>query len=177
MQWRVGEKGQFAVILLQSSERHRDTFGSEDCSFLVEEIWVSAAEGAEITGYNHDHVRRLARENWRLPEDQRRIRVRMEGQAYAIWLPDLINYFVGNNIRAANPDEEIWVNIREGAEITGYSRQYILNLAMEMQKTPEEEREVKVKKRSFGYELWLPDLLVHRKRMGRGPRKKHKQTS
>jgi hypothetical protein len=160
-------------MLLQSGKRHRDTFGSEDCSFLAEEIWVSVAEGAQKTGYNLDHVRRLARENWRLPEDQRRIRVRMEGQAYAIWLPDLISYSEGiNNNPAVNSDGEIWVNVREGAATTGYNRKYVSKLAMRMQEKPEDEREIKVRKRSFGYELWLPDLLAYQKKKSYGPLKK-----
>lgn len=58
----------------------------------VEEIWVSATEGSEITGYHRDHVQRLARENWRLPEGERIIRVNKRRHGYEIWLPDLINY-------------------------------------------------------------------------------------
>jgi hypothetical protein len=65
---------------------------SEAGFLLVEEIWVNVEEGAQRTGYNIDHVRRLARENLRLPEDERLMRVRKETRAYEIWLPDLINY-------------------------------------------------------------------------------------
>lgn len=95
-------------------------------SLSSQETWVNVEEGAEITGYHLDHVRRLARENWRLPEDERLIRIRKDGHAYAIWLPDLVSYFEGGNgDRVVTPDEEIWVNVKEGAETTGYSRKYI----------------------------------------------------
>jgi hypothetical protein len=58
----------------------------------VEEIWVNTNEAAEITGYFYTHVRKLARDNWNLPEDQRVIRVRRRVERYEIWLPDLIKY-------------------------------------------------------------------------------------
>jgi hypothetical protein len=58
----------------------------------VEEIWVNVTEGAELSGYNADHVRLLARDNWRLPEAQRLIKVRKRTNGYDIWLPDLIRY-------------------------------------------------------------------------------------
>jgi hypothetical protein len=58
----------------------------------TEETWVNTIEGAEITGYNPDYVRELARNNWKLPEEQRLIRVRKRANRYDIWLPDLIRY-------------------------------------------------------------------------------------
>lgn len=58
----------------------------------TEETWVNTVEGAEITGYHPDHVRELARNNWKLPEDKRHIRVRKRANRYDIWLPDLIQY-------------------------------------------------------------------------------------
>lgn len=57
-----------------------------------EEIWVNTNEAVERTGYFHTHVRKLARDNWNLPEDQRIIRVRRRVDRYEIWLPDLIKY-------------------------------------------------------------------------------------
>jgi hypothetical protein len=142
---------------------------------LAEEKWVSVAEATQITGYNHDHVRRLARENWRLPQDQRRIRVRMEGQAYAIWLPDLVSYFgEGDNGDVQNPEEQIWVNTTEGEEATGYNRAYLSQLAGKMWAKPESEREIRTKKRAGGYEMWLPDLLRHKQKGRRGPKKNRK---
>jgi hypothetical protein len=149
---------------------------------LAEEIWVSVAQATQITGYNLDHVRRLARENWRLPEDQRLLRVRKEGHAYAIWLPDLINY-VERRIPATlqNIDlssvEKIWVNAHEAAQATGYNPQYITRLAMKMQKKPESEREIQLKKRSNRYEMWLPDLIAYHLKIGFGPQGKHKPNS
>jgi hypothetical protein len=58
----------------------------------VEEIWVNVTEGAEITGYHPDHVRELARNNWKLPNDERLIKIRKRSNGYDIWLPDLIQY-------------------------------------------------------------------------------------
>lgn len=58
----------------------------------VEEIWVNTNEGAEITGYHHEHVRKLARDNWNLSEDERIIRVRRRVGRYDLWLPDLMKY-------------------------------------------------------------------------------------
>jgi hypothetical protein len=148
---------------------------------LVEEIWVNVAEATKITGYNLDHVRRLARENWRLPEDQRRIRVRKDDHAYAIWLPDLINY-VERRIPPLIQDadlssvEEIWVTAGEAVEATGYSSQYMTRLAMKMQKKPENEREIQLRKRSNRYEMWLPDLLAYMLNTKLGRPAKHKLT-
>ena len=56
------------------------------------DIWVNTNEAVERTGYFHTHVRKLARENWNLPEDQRFIRVRRRVDRYEIWLPDLLKY-------------------------------------------------------------------------------------
>ena len=59
---------------------------------VAKRIWVNTAEGAEITGYHRDHVQKLARDNWNLPENQRLIKVRNKGNRYDIWLPDLMKY-------------------------------------------------------------------------------------
>ena len=139
---------------------------------LSEEIWVTVDEGAERTGYSIDHVRRLARENMRLPEAERSLRVRRDTHAYAIWLPDLMNYFQKiENGHPQNPAEEIWVNTAEAAEITGYHRTYLSRLASKMWNTPEDEREIKTKRRGGNFEMWLPDLLLHQHVGGKGPRK------
>ena len=68
------------------------------------------------------------------------------------------------------PEHEIWVMTREGAELTGYSSEYIEKLAHKNLRLPEDERQIKVRKRSrFFYELWLPDLLRYRDEIGYGP--------
>lgn len=59
---------------------------------MSKEIWVNVTEGAEITGYNRDHVQKLARDNWNKPEDERLIKVKRRSSGYDIWLPDLIRY-------------------------------------------------------------------------------------
>lgn len=60
---------------------------------VAEKIWVSTGEGADITGYHRDHLQKLARDNWKLPENERLIRrIRKRARGYDIWLPDLIAY-------------------------------------------------------------------------------------
>ena len=68
------------------------------------------------------------------------------------------------------PEHQIWVMTREAAELTGYSSEYVEKLAHKNLKLPEDERLIKVRKRSrFFYELWLPDLLRYIKETGYGP--------
>ena len=70
--------------------------------------------------------------------------------------------------------EQIWVNVSEGAEATGYSREYVTKLAMRMQALPENERKIRLRKRAYRYELWLPDLIAYTKNSGHGPKPKRK---
>jgi hypothetical protein len=58
----------------------------------VEEIWVSIAEAAKITGYSKDRVQRIAYRNWNLPEEEREILLRRHSNGYMIHLPSLIKY-------------------------------------------------------------------------------------
>lgn len=68
------------------------------------------------------------------------------------------------------PEQQIWVTTREGAEVTGYNSQYLEKLANKNSKLPEDERQIKVRKRSgLFYELWLPDLLHYISEIGYGP--------
>ena len=57
------------------------------------------------------------------------------------------------------PDQEIWVMTKEGAELTGYNSRYLEQLASKNSRLPEDERDIKVRKRGGRHELWLPDLL------------------
>lgn len=57
-----------------------------------DEIWVSTSEGARITGYNQNHLQKLARINWNLPEEERTLKINKRSHGYEIWLPDLIKY-------------------------------------------------------------------------------------
>ena len=69
------------------------------------------------------------------------------------------------------PDnQEIWVMTAEGAEITGYSAEYLQQMARKNFLKPEEDRQIRVRKRSKFYELWLPDILKHIEERGYGPR-------
>jgi hypothetical protein len=67
------------------------------------------------------------------------------------------------------PDQEIWVMTTEGAELTGYNRQYLEQLARKSLHLPEDERDIKVRLRARRYELWLPDLLRYINEIGYGP--------
>ncbi len=67
------------------------------------------------------------------------------------------------------PEQQIWVTTREGAEVTGYNKQYLEKLAKKNWLLPEDERTIKIRKRSGRYELWLPDLLIYMKETGYGP--------
>jgi hypothetical protein len=66
-------------------------------------------------------------------------------------------------------DQAIWVTTREGAELTGYNRQYLEKLAKKNWRVPEDERLIKIRNRSRRYELWLPDLLRYIEEIGYGP--------
>lgn len=67
------------------------------------------------------------------------------------------------------PDQEIWVMTIEGAELTGYSREYLEQLARKNIKMSEDERLIRVRLRTRRYEIWLPDLLRYIEDIGRGP--------
>ena len=67
--------------------------------------------------------------------------------------------------------EEIWVNTAEAAEITGYNFESIRSVVKRISNQPEDEREIKLRKRSYRWELWLPDLMKYVGKPGRGPRK------
>jgi len=67
------------------------------------------------------------------------------------------------------PDQEIWVMMAEGAELTGYSSRYLGQLAKKNSLLPEDERDIKVRMRARRYELWLPDLLRYIEEIGYGP--------
>lgn len=59
--------------------------------------------------------------------------------------------------------EETWVTTTEGAEITGYHRVTVSKLLSKNLEQPEEEREIRLRKRSNGWEIWLPDLIAYSK--------------
>ena len=67
------------------------------------------------------------------------------------------------------PDQEIWVMTTEGAELTGYNREYLERMANKNLRLPEDERQIKVRMRARRYELWLPDLLRYINEIGYGP--------
>ena len=71
--------------------------------------------------------------------------------------------------------DEIWVNITEGAQAVGYHREHLKKLVWLLYKKPEEEREIRLRRRSSYWEIWLPDLAAYiENKPGRGPKKKRK---
>jgi hypothetical protein len=63
-----------------------------------QEIWVITSEGSELTGYSQEYLERMANKNFRLPEDDRLIKIRKRAGRYELWLPDLLRYIeeIGN---------------------------------------------------------------------------------
>ena len=70
--------------------------------------------------------------------------------------------------------EEIWVNTAEATEITAYNYHSVRKLIQRFANQPEDEREVKMRRRSTGWEMWLPDLMKYLDKPGRGPQPKRK---
>jgi hypothetical protein len=68
--------------------------------------------------------------------------------------------------------QEIWVDINEATELTGYNRASMRKVAQRISRQPEVERDIKMRKRSNRWELWLPDLIVYLRKPGRGPHRK-----
>jgi len=71
--------------------------------------------------------------------------------------------------------EQIWVTIAEAAEITGYSISYMRRMTSRLWNSAENERTLKLRKRSGRLELWLPDLMAYAET--RGPYKKTELTA
>ena len=63
-----------------------------DGDIPVDDTWLPVTEAAEKTGYNRGYVRKLAHKNWKLPENERAIRVQKVQFGYLVWMPDLIRY-------------------------------------------------------------------------------------
>ncbi len=72
----------------------------------TEETWVTTTEGSEITGYNRDYLKKLARTMWRQPEDERLIKVRNRSNRYELWLPDLVAYMHDHGYGPHNPPQK-----------------------------------------------------------------------
>jgi len=71
--------------------------------------------------------------------------------------------------------QEIWVDLYEAAEITGYNYHSMRRLIYGMGQQPEDERAIKIRKRTSRWELWLPDLLVYVDKPRPGPPLKRKK--
>ncbi len=71
--------------------------------------------------------------------------------------------------------QEIWVNTSEATEITGYNYHSVRRLMQRFANQPEDQREVKMRRRSTGWEMWLPDLMDYVAKPRRGPQIKSKK--
>jgi hypothetical protein len=78
---------------------------------------------------------------------------------------------VGRFVSEQQIAEETWVNTEEAAQITGYNRQYLMKLAQKFSQQPEEERQIKIRRR-YVYEFWLPDLMTYIEAARHGPQPK-----
>jgi hypothetical protein len=141
----------------------------------IEQIWVSAKDAADITNYHPRTLDRLVRNMLIQAEDERRIRIRHDETGYHLWLPDLIEFVSEYGAGRLAPEvEEIWVSVTEGMQFTGYSRDHVQKLARDNWALPEDQRQIKTRKRLNGYEMWLPDLIEYIRSKGHGPHNKLK---
>lgn len=139
----------------------------------TEQIWVTVNEAAEVTGYSPGWMKKWARDMFALPENERAIQVRQESNRYQLWLPDLIDFVAQYAVSRVNDEvEEIWVDSPEAAAITGYSAFHLRKIVRENFSLPEQERLIKIRKRSRGYDMWLPDLIKYISERGHGPYQK-----
>jgi predicted metallopeptidase len=139
----------------------------------TEQIWVTVKEAAEVAGYTPAYLIQLVKEMLLQPESERVMQVRQEENLYYIWLPDLIGFVAEYAAGRVNTTaEEIWVNATEGAEITGYNPGHLRRIVRENWNLPDEQRLFKIRKRSGGYDIWLPDLINYINQHGHGPYQK-----
>jgi hypothetical protein len=73
--------------------------------------------------------------------------------------------------------EEIWVSTTEAAKITGYSQDRVKRIAQRNWNLPEEEREIRLRRHSNGYMIYLPSLIKYALSPRRGPQPKRKHPS
>jgi hypothetical protein len=69
---------------------------------------------------------------------------------------------------------EIWVDVFEASEMTGYSVDALRKVIARVKNLPEEEREITLRKRTNRWELWLPDILSYMSHPNRGPNRRSK---
>ncbi len=72
--------------------------------------------------------------------------------------------------------QQIWVNVAEAAEMTGYSRDRMTRIMAQIWKLSEEQHNIQIRKRTSGYDIWLPDLFAYLSEKGHGPHPKRKLT-
>jgi hypothetical protein len=82
--------------------------------------------------------------------------------------------FATIRVMTSENDQNIWVSITEAAEFTGYNRGSVEKVVQRLSKKPEESREIKLRKRTIGWELWLPDLILYLQQPRHKPQRKRK---
>jgi len=60
---------------------------------------------------------------------------------------------------------------------SGYNRDYLSTVAYKMGQMPENEREIRTKRRANGYEMWLPGLIAYTYKIKHGPQRKRKSVT
>lgn len=71
--------------------------------------------------------------------------------------------------------EDAWVTVTEAMGIIDYSRDGLVYIIRRNSKKPEAERDVRIRKRSHAWEIWLPDLISLLDKPGHGPYSKRKK--
>jgi hypothetical protein len=66
--------------------------------------------------------------------------------------------------------KEIWIDLYEAAEITGYNLESMRKLAYRIAQQDEAERPIKIRKSSSRWQMWLPDLVAYTQQPLHGPR-------
>jgi|GEM_PF-865084 len=62
----------------------------QDDSQDIAKVWVMTIEAAEITGYTLQYMTKLSQRLAKLPEHERKIKIRKLANRYQMWLPDLM---------------------------------------------------------------------------------------
>lgn len=79
-----------------------------------------------------------------------------------------------SDIELEKTEPQIWVDIYEAAERTGYSVHGMRKVVQRIGRQPEHQREIKMRKRTSRWELWLPDVINYVERPSHGPQRKRK---
>jgi hypothetical protein len=68
--------------------------------FSTQGIWVSPADGAEITGFTVHYLEILAQQQAALPEKERSLKIRLRDNRYEFWMPDLVRHMMKRDTKS-----------------------------------------------------------------------------